>query len=248
MSFTYNGINSDDMGLFVERYPERPFPSRKQSVFNIHGRSGDIVIDEDAYSNVTQSYDVYIKGGSAGFQSKATAIANWLLGISGYANLSDSYDSTVYRKARFIGGVSFLNSLNKYGKATITFDCCPQRYPVTPEVLTETFGFTVTIPTVDGILPAYPLVILNNFKAGAAGTISTDDLTITFTALASNKSKIYIDFEKHTFIDNNGNAVSEFSASGKWGKLGNGDTITTHLTALVTPFPTYSVQTRRWYL
>ena len=248
MSFTFNGINSDAMGLFVERYPERPFPSRKQSVYDIHGRSGSLVVDENAFTNVTQTYEVYILGGSTGFQQRATKIAHWLLSVEGYATLTDTYDPTVYRKARFTGGVSFLNSLNKFGKATISFDCCPQRYPATGEVLTEYFGVPVTIPTVDGIMPSYPLIILNHFQAGAAGTISTDDLTITFTALASGKSKIYIDFETHTFIDNNGNTVSEFSASGKWTMLGNGDTITTLLTTLVTPIPTYSVQTRRWYV
>jgi phage-related protein len=79
MSFTFNGINSDAMGLFVERYPERPFPSRKQSVYSIKGRSGDLIVDENAFTNVTQTYEVYILGGSAGFQAKATAIANWLL-------------------------------------------------------------------------------------------------------------------------------------------------------------------------
>ena len=144
MSFTFNGVNSADMGLFVERYPERPFPSRKQSTYNIHGRSGDLIVDENAFSNTTQSYEVFILGGSAGFQAKATAIAHWLLSPVGYADLTDSYDSTIYRKARFTGGVSFLNALNKYGKATITFDCCPQRYPSTPESLNGVLGAMTT--------------------------------------------------------------------------------------------------------
>ena len=246
MSFTFNSINSDDMGLFVERYPERPFPSRKQSVFNIHGRSGDIVIDEDAFSNVTQSYDVYIKGGSSGFQAKATAIANWLLTPNGYADLTDSYDATVVRKARFIGGVSFLNALNKYGKATITFDCCPQRYPVAPETLSSFLGNSVTIPTVANIMPAYPLVVLNGCAVHSAGSVQTDSVTITFTALQTFHTKIYIDFETGAIYDDNGNTLSEFSVSGTFTKLGSGDVITTSCST--TPLPYYTVYTRRWYL
>ena len=258
MSLTFNGINSDSMGLFVEKYPERPFPSRKQSVYGIKGRSGDLIIDENAFSNVTQTYEVYIKGGSAGFQAKASAIAHWLLSPSGYARLTDSYDTTVYRKARFTGGVSFLNSLNKYGKATITFDCCPQRYPVTVEKLTGVLGDTFTIPTVSGIMDGYPLIVINGWITYfTRGSIETDTLSIDIPRVPYHgqgvivtPTTITIDFEERTIIDGDGYVVDGATITGTWDAVGSGETIVTTLTEHPTGYatPTIELYTRRWYL
>lgn len=248
MSFTFNGINSDSMGLFVEKFPERPFPSRKQSIYDIHGRSGNLIVDENAFSNTTQSYEVFILGGSTGFQAKATAIAHWLLSPAGYANLTDSYDPTVYRKARFTGGVSFLNSLNKYGKATITFDCCPQRYPSTPETLSGVLGDTFTVPNVSGLMNGFPLITINNWvKNDTSGKFETDTLEITIPQIGTNQTKIYIDFESHTIYNATGYRVYSAVVSGTWNSLGSGDTIITTKVAGSTT-PTISVETRRWYV
>lgn len=248
MSFTFNGINSDSMGLFVERFPERPFPSRKQSVYNVRGRNGDLIVDENSFSNVTQTYEVYILGGSAGFQAKATAIARWLLSVSGYANLTDTYDPTVYRKARFIGEVSFLNSLNKYGKATISFDCCPQRYPITPETLSGTLGSTFTIPSVPDLMDGLPLITLSNWAAYySSGKIKTDTLEITIPTIGTNQSKINIDFETRSIYNATGYRVTSAVITGTWDALGSGDTIITTATGGGSIIPV-SVETRRWYL
>lgn len=243
---TFNGITSDSLGLYIEKFPERPFPSRKQSVYQIHGRSGDLIVDENAFSNVTQSYEVFILGGAQGFQAKATAIANWLLAPAGYCDLTDSYDPTVYRKARFVGGVSFLNSLNKYGKATLTFDCCPQRYPQPGEVLTGVLGDTFTIPSTANLMSGYPLISITNWLANdTSGTFVSGGLSITIGQLSTTQS-IYIDFETRTIYNANGDRVSA-TISGTWTQLGSGDTIVTTKTTGTTS-PAISVKTRRWYL
>lgn len=248
MSFTFNGINSDTMGLYVEKYPDRPFPSRKQNVFQIHGRSGDLIVDENAFSNVTQNYEVFILGGSQGFQARASAIANWLLSPVGYADLTDSYDPTVYRKARFIGGIEFVNSLNKYGKATIAFDCCPQRYPVTPETLNGVLGDTFTIPNTAYLVNGLPLISINNWVANnTSGTIVSGGLTITIPKLSTNENTIFVDFETRTIFNDAGDRITDATVSGTWSALGSGDTIvTTKTTGSSTP--TIEVKTRRWYL
>lgn len=257
MSFTFNGINSDDMGLFVERYPERPFPTRKQSVYDVHGRSGSIIVDENAFKNVTQTYEVYIKGGSAGFQAKASAIANWLLTPTGYANLTDSYNTTVYRKARFTGGVSFLNALNKYGKATISFDCCPQRYPSTPETLSGVFGDSFTVPNVTGIMNGYPLITFTDWYTNwTKGTIQTDSILITLPRTTNHQpgitietTTLYVDFEKQIVYDGWGYVVDSVTISGEWKPVSSNETIiTTDTSGSGFPAPTIEVQTRRWYL
>lgn len=242
MSFTFNGINCETMGLFVERFPERPFPSRKQNIYQIHGRSGDLIVDENAFSNVAQTYEVFIKGGSQGFQAKATAIAYWLLSPNGYAELTDTYDPTIFRKARFTGGVSFLNALNKYGKATISFDCCPQRYPVTEEVLTGNLGATMTVPNTANLMGGLPLIdVLTTFSSPSL-TVDTNSLSISIPVFSINQH-LYIDFETHT-ITQNGTAVSA-TVSGSWNPVESGEQI---ITTSNTSTGTITIKTRRWYL
>lgn len=246
MSITFNGITSDSLGLYVERFSERPFPSRKQSIYQIHGRSGDLIVDENAFSNVTQNYEVYIRGGAQGFQAKAKAIANWLLGPAGYCDLVDSYDPTIYRKARFIGGVNFVNSLNRFGRATLSFDCCPQRYPLPDEVLTGVLGDTFTIPNVPTLMSGYPMIEISNWTANdVSGTIVASGLTITIPQQSETHS-IFIDFETRTVFNESGDRI-EATISGTWVQLGSGDTIVTTKTTGTTA-PAISVNTRRWYL
>ena len=246
MSFTFNGINSDAMGLFVERYPERPFPSRKQTVYNIHGRSGDLVVDDGAFSNVTQKYEVYILGGAAGFQEKAKAVAYWFLNVSGYAQLTDSYDPTVYRRARFTGGASFVNSLNKYGRASLTFDCCPQRYPITEEKLYGNFELIVTVPTVNNIMDGLPLIKINRIDSGSAAVITTPAITISLPTTTATTNNVMVDFETRTVYTGAGDRIMPVVA-GSWNPVGSGDTITVSDTNEISR-GAYTVNTRRWYL
>lgn len=246
MSFTFNGINCETMGLFVERFPERPFSSRKQNIYQIHGRSGDLIVDENAFSNVTQNYEVFILGGSSGFQARATAIANWLLSPKGYCDLIDSYDPTVYRKARFIGGVSFINALNRFGRATLSFDCSPQRYPLPDEILTGVLGDTFTIPSVPDLMSGLPLISIENWlQNDTSGEIVSGGLTISIPQLATDQS-IFIDFETRTVFNESGDRVPA-TITGIWTPVGSGDTIVTTKTTGSSD-PAISIKTRRWYL
>lgn len=240
---TFNGVTSDSLGLIVERFPARPLTTRKQYIYKIPARNGDLIIDENAFENYDQAYDVYVK---PNFPANMKAIAKWLLGPNGYAQLIDSYDNEqTYRNARFVGGVQVLNALNKYGKATITFNCCPQRYLITDETVSGTFGDTLTIPTHADMMPGYPLITITGWESNDAGKIETDDITITIPAQSTNIGNIMIDFEMHT-VKGMAVPLSAVTVVGKWTTLDDGDTIVTTLTN-GTAHPV-SVNPRRWYL
>ena len=161
MSFTFNNINCETLGMFVEEYPDRPFPQRKVTAYSVAGRNGDLLVDEGAYTNVIQEYKVFVKGsGGNTLQQNLSVIGAWLLGTAGYQKLRDDYDTSIYRLARCVNAVEFLNSLNRFGRATIQFDCCPQRYLLTPEILsiiTNNGHGDVRYPA-NGLLPAYPII------------------------------------------------------------------------------------------
>ena len=246
MSFIYNGRSSDEFGLIVEQYPPRPFPSRKSDVYSIPGRSGDLIVEQDAFTNYIQPYEVYISPGSVGMQRRAALIARWLLGSSGYNRLIDEYDPTVYRDARFMGGFSFLNALNKFGRATIEFDCKPQRWIIDAEVLSGVIGDTFTIPTIEGAMPGKPMITINDFVAGASATIETDALRIVIPGQEALKRSIYISFETKT-ITALPRTLQFVSITGDWEALGDGAKIYTTLDTGELE-PRVTIQPRRFYL
>lgn len=123
----WNGKFSDEFSLVVESYPVRPVPARKIERVSIPGRSGDIIFPQDAFDNATQSYDVYISAERRGLPMVVRPILSWLC-VPGYHRLEDSYDPECYRLAMFLGGVEFANTLNMFGRSSISFDCQPQRW------------------------------------------------------------------------------------------------------------------------
>lgn len=249
MSFTFNGENCESYGMYVEKYPNRPFPQRKQTVYSVRGRSGDLIVDENAFTNVIQEYEVFVKGGSVGLQTRLSQIAAWLLTVEGYSDLTDSYDSTIYRRARVANAMDFLNSLNKYGKATIQFDCEPQRYPIVDEVLTTTFFqdnvSTITYPSGTGLLPAYPKIEIINKGATDFPHITAGALSVYIGSTAA-IAKIIIDFETQSVYNAYNNTQPYYTTiTGAWEKLGDGSIVTARSEALGTNTLTLNVYTRR---
>lgn len=249
MSFTFNGINCESLGMYVEKYPDRPFTARKSTSYRVPGRTGDLVVDEDALENVVQEYEVYMKKKLAtNMQEQLTAIAKWLLQPAGYSVLTDTYDATIKRYARYMGGVEFLNSLNKYGKAKISFDCKAQRYPVTDVIYAGTMDditpITITLPA-SGLLPAYPLLEILGSGANTSFQITSGTLNIIVPARSVAISKIVIDWETHSVYNAyNGIIPWATTVSGDWVKLGDGDSVTLRLDT--TPAPTYKFYPRQF--
>ena len=127
MSFTFNGVNCESLGMYVERYPNRVAARRKRTFIAIPGRSGDLTETQDAYENVTVQYDVFLKAG-ASFPETVRLIAEWLLFPRSYAVLQDTYNTGYYREAIFEGPLNIEDELHQFGRATLTFNCKPLLY------------------------------------------------------------------------------------------------------------------------
>lgn len=170
----FNGKTSNDFGVFVEKCPSRPVPVRKYEKVSIPGRNGDIIYDEDAFENVQQSYDIYISATKKKLHNAARAITQWLC-VPGYRRLEDSYDPHVFRRAAYQGGTEIENILNEYGRATITFDCCPQRFLKIGEYSIELEnGQKLVNPTGFAALPVLTVTCSN----GGVLTVGEDEITI----------------------------------------------------------------------
>ena len=177
MSLSYAGVSSDSVNVVVERYPSRPIPARKIQTQEIPGRSGDLLFDEGAYTNVEQTYDIYVRHTlGRNFQESCIGAAEWLLTPVGYQRLEDSYDPSVYRMAYYAGPVDVSNALNQLGRTTITFSCKPFRYLVAgADPITITGATSLTNPTA---IPADPVIVV---RGSGAGTIGIGSYTITIS-------------------------------------------------------------------
>lgn len=126
--FVWAGETSFSKGLTIERCPSFGSGQRIVEKTAIPGKSGDLVFDTGAFSNYIQSYEIWFRDKSDGMISAAKNIAVWLLSPLGYQRLEDTYDPDVFRMAVYTGPIEIENWMLTYGRATLDFDCMPQRW------------------------------------------------------------------------------------------------------------------------
>lgn len=171
----WNGKSSDDVRVIVERFPQIVIPTRKQEKISVPGRSGDLIMEQDAYENYIQSYEIYVSAETPRLTTISHTIAEWLM-VKGYNRLEDSYWLDTYRKACYVGGSNIENILNRFGRATIDFDCKPQRFFKSGDIaITLTNGQSLVNPSV---FTAKPLLVVSG---SGSGTISDGVNTLTLT-------------------------------------------------------------------
>lgn len=192
---TWDGITSDSLNCIVERYPTYTVPQRKQSAISVPGRNGDLLLQQQAYSNYIQGYDIYLSGprNNSKLPDVARAVAAWL-NVGGYRKLVDDYTPGSYRMAFFQGPMDLENTFNLYGRTTIEFNCKPQRFLNSGDTAQtiSTSGGTITNPTA---FNAKPLITV--YGSGAATlqvgeyvcTLSSIDESITLDSDTENAYK-----------------------------------------------------------
>ena len=114
---------------YIERYPAIKKAQRKFRQYNIPGRNGDVFFQSDAWENVVQPYQIWVGDDKTGAQLAWQDLATYLY-KDGYQILKDTYDPDHFRKAVFNGPIDVENSWNTHGRATIEFNCRPERYRV----------------------------------------------------------------------------------------------------------------------
>lgn len=128
-TFTFNGRCSDEFGVKIERMPNLNRSARKFRSSSVPGRNGAIYELENAWEEVTISYEIFAGGNKAGDAVPSfTEIVEWLNSADDYAELYDSYDKDHYRMAVFVEAVEIESFWHKHGRATVTFNCRPERY------------------------------------------------------------------------------------------------------------------------
>lgn len=174
----WHGVSSDDVQVIVERFPNVNIPARKYEKISVPGRNGDILIPEDAYENVPQRYEIYVSAEKEKLPAVARCVACWLC-VSGYQRLEDSYFLDSYRLAHYSGSLEIENILNRFGRATIEFDCKPQRFLHDGElVLSYSGAGKIVNPT---RFPSAPLI---KVLGSGSGTLTIGSTTVSLTGIS----------------------------------------------------------------
>lgn len=129
----FNGVSSLSLGIHVETFPNYVAPQKTYETFTVPGRHGTLCLPTGTFENVERTYEIsfgkHVRGKPITyFTEMATKVAQWLMSGEGYVRLEDGYEPDYYRMAVYSGGLDIENILNQGGRATITFDCMPQRF------------------------------------------------------------------------------------------------------------------------
>ena len=214
--FLYGGASSLDYALTIEEYPQYNTAERVIERYQVPGRSGDLIFDTGAYRNVSQSYSVYLKADPLNTHQAARLAAEWLQAPGGYRRLEDSYDPEIYRMALFTGPADVSNWFAKYGRATLEFDCMPQRflksgeYPVTIENGGHLFN-----PGKE----ALPLIFISG---SGSGSITIGNYGIQIAAIPA--AGIYLDCDIQNAYSGENNENDQVTLSNGFPVLPPGDT------------------------
>lgn len=173
----YGGEASDDYGMVVAEAPTFEKPTRKATVYQVPGRNGSIIFQQDAFNDVARVYKVWLTAnGDENLATAANAVSAWLISKMGYQRLEDSFEPDVYRLAYYNGGNDITNELTQYGETTLNFVCRPERFLKDGEhPITVTNGDKINNPTK---FASKPLI---HIEGSGAVTISAGGNTMSAT-------------------------------------------------------------------
>lgn len=172
----YNGRSSKEIGLEVETFPSYQSPRRSYEKIHIPGRNGDLLIDKGCWENSVREYSVSIGSLDGSYHEMIRKVVEWLCSTASYKRLEDSYEPDYYRMAVYLNDISFTNIENQGGKATIKFDCKPQRFLKTGDfVVKVTNGMKIQNPTPFPSLPTFRVY------GSGVGVLTVGNYTLRFS-------------------------------------------------------------------
>ena len=117
----FNGINSKDLGIRIERHNNFSSPQRVVERIKVPGRTGEIIIDDNSYENIIFEYEFILDCKESDLASKSEEIASWLHNDYTYKTLTFSNSNKIYN-AVVINKIDISRMFKQFGKALVTFE------------------------------------------------------------------------------------------------------------------------------
>lgn len=180
--FVFGGINSKDYGVGIRGNHLFDAPERDYTSYEIPGKNGDLVIDNNRYKNKLYIYEAYIV---KNFPANADGLRDALLSQKGYQRLEDTIHPDMFRMAIIKPFEIEMAGVMKGGEFNIEFDCKPQRFLKSGEhTISYTANGSIRNNTNQQAKP-----FLRVYGTGA-GTVGIGSETITISAISS-----YVDID-----------------------------------------------------
>lgn len=178
-NFNFNGEDSADYGLIISEPPLFTRPTRKQTAFEVPGRNGVVLFQQNAWNDTTRIYRVWLAvDHDYEMPSKVADVEAWLNSTTGYCRLEDNFEPDFFRLAYYSGGNEFSNNFMQYGEASINFTCRPERFYKSGDVpITLVNGTPINNPT---RFIAKPLIHIEG-SGSVSFTINGASMTATIT-------------------------------------------------------------------
>lgn len=122
-SFYIDGESSADYGLLITGEAVWNAAAYDYEFVQIPGRSGDLILDNGRFQNITITYPCAVRD-----LSQMKRIRSWLSSKRGYHRITDDYNPGEYRLGCLIDGISVDPFKASAGTFTVSFNCKPQRY------------------------------------------------------------------------------------------------------------------------
>lgn len=178
--FCYGEFCSADHDIIITEPPAEVIAERDAENVSIPGRSGDLILDNDRYKNVSIVFEcAVIPASGKTLRDAISSIAGSLSTTAEYKRLTSTYDPDHFRMARVSSGISVKNIADQAGTFKVLFDCKPQRFFVSYEkpVAMETAGSFWNASN----QPAKPLITL---YGSGPGILTVGNVTVDILKLA----------------------------------------------------------------
>ena len=171
-TFLYNGINSQDFGVWLKGGGTFNAPARIYSSIAIPGRNGTLTLDSGAYEETEHTYEAFIVDD---FPSNIMGLRNALLSDPGTHRLEDSYHPEEYYLAKYMDGLEVDVAPRAIGGAfSLRFRRDPRRFLKIGEMpVTVESGGHIDNPT---LFPAKPVIRVTGY-----GTLYVGSQMVTVT-------------------------------------------------------------------
>ena len=203
----YNGVDLRTFGLYANGDGAFSSPEKDYDKVSIPGRSGDLFIWNGKYNNVNGEYSTIILPtpifNSTSFEEKfrtnVTNLKSTLLSPEGYVRIEDTYNPDEFRLGVFTGPLDVDAILLSAGKATLTFNCRPERFLKSGEeevIIAASSTNAITNPT---YFTSKPKITIQTSGAVSV-SIKINNATFSFTSGSGNR-KYMLDAEEMDFYE-----------------------------------------------
>ena len=131
----FKDIDSRELGLFMERCPEKISPKRRDETFTVPGRHGNLTTTDGAFDSYIRSAEFIVKD-----EKRIDEICAHFKG-SGWLIFSNEPDRKY--KARVANQIEFSHVIRHFKRFVVEFEVQPFGYDVFEQTITKTAPFSL---------------------------------------------------------------------------------------------------------